>query len=122
MKRDRKESGVANVGRHQLTGAGDTELSRLEPESSPSLLRWFFSGSKSVVAVVLQCLCPVAIIFAGIGYFDFRRSVIDSSPSVTEVVLSAILLGVLIITIFLLAGGFFNRRKFLRSHGNQECS
>ena len=105
-----------------MAEAGDTELSRLEPESSPSLFRWIFSGSKSVVAVVLQCLCPVAIIFAGIGYFDFRRSVIDSSPSVTEVVLSAILLGVLIITIFLLAGGYFNRRKFLRSHGNQECS
>ena len=116
------KSKIFNRGRHQLTGTGDTELSRLEPESSPSLFRWFFSGSKSVVAVVLQCLCPVAIFFAGIGYFDFRRSVIDSSPSVIEVVLSAILLGVLIITIFLLAGGYFNRRKFLRSHGNQECS
>ena len=90
--------------------------------SSPSLFRWFFSSPKSVVGVVLQGLCPVAIILAGIGYFDLRRSVIDSSPSATEVVLSAILLGVLIATICLLVGGYFNRRKFLRSQGNPECS
>lgn len=104
----------------RLSVFGDSTIVKQKFGSSPSLFRYFFSGPKSVVAVVLQCLCPVAIIFAGIGYFDLRRTVIDSSPSVLEVVLSAILLGVLIATISFLAGGYFNRRKSLRNHCNPE--
>ena len=95
-----------------MAEAGDTELSRLEPESSPSLFRWFFSGSKSVVAVVLQCLCPVAIFFAGMGYFELRRNMTADRLSATEVILSAVLIGVLISAAVVVLGGYFNRRKY----------
>lgn len=106
---------MANSDRHQLSGSGDAELSKPEPESSPSLFRWFFSGPKSVVGVVLHCLCPVAIIFAGIGYFEIRRNMTADRLSATEVVLSAVLIGVLITAAVVVLGGYLNRRKHRQS-------
>ena len=107
---------IFNRDRHQLTGAGDTELSRLEPESSPSLLRNFFAKPKSVVTIILWLATPVAITFSSSGYFELRRNMTADRLSATEVVLSAVLIGVLITAAVVVLGGYLNRRKHRQSN------
>lgn len=103
---------MTNGDRHQLSGSGNTELSRLEPESSTSLLRNFFAKPRSVVTIILWLATPAAITFSGIGYFDLRRNITGDRLSTTEVILSAVLIGVLISAAVVVLGGYFNRRKY----------
>lgn len=105
---------MKNRNRLQLSATDEPRPTNLKSERSPSLLSKYFSKPKSSITIALHLCTPPAIIFSGLGYFDIRRSLIGAELSRIEIILSAVLIGVLITSAFVALGGYFNRRKHSR--------